>query len=95
MSDLAASSTGHRQTDHLKIMHLCEVAADFAAQVLAPGGAFLAKVLRGGTENDLLVNLKRDFDRVHHVKPKASRQDSAELYVLARGFRGASISNPD
>ncbi len=87
MSDMAAPATGHRKTDHLRIMHLAEVAGDFARQVLAPGGHFLAKVLRGGTEGDLLVDLKRDFDTVRHIKPKASRQDSAELYVLASGFR--------
>ena len=87
MSDMAAPTTGHRRTDHLRIMHLAEVAAEFARQVLAPGGHFLAKVLRGGMEGDLLADLKRDFDVVRHIKPKASRQDSAELYVLATGFR--------
>lgn len=88
LSDMAAPATGHQQTDHLRIMHLCEVAAEFARQVLAPGGAFLAKVLRGGTEHQLLADLKRDFQSVAHVKPPASRRDSAELYVLAKGFRG-------
>jgi 23S rRNA (uridine2552-2'-O)-methyltransferase len=87
LSDMAANATGHRKTDHLKIMGLVEAAADFAAAVLAPGGAFLAKVLQGGTENELLAMLKRDFASVRHVKPKASRTDSAELYVLASGFR--------
>ncbi|MBB4305547.1 23S rRNA (uridine2552-2'-O)-methyltransferase [Rhodobium orientis] len=88
LSDMAAHATGHRKTDHLQIMHLCEVAHEFAREVLAPGGHFLAKVLRGGTEHTLLAALKRDFASVGHVKPAASRQDSAELYVLARGFRG-------
>ncbi|MBK9082729.1 MAG: RlmE family RNA methyltransferase [Rhizobiales bacterium] len=89
MSDMAANTTGHKATDHLRIVHLVELAADFAAQVLAPGGFFLAKVFQGGTENDLLATLKRDYATVRHVKPKASRADSAELYVLATGFRGA------
>jgi 23S rRNA (uridine2552-2'-O)-methyltransferase len=88
MSDMAANATGHRQTDHLKIVALAELAADFACEVLAPGGFFVAKVLQGGTENALLARLKRDFAAVRHVKPAASRADSAELYVLATGFRG-------
>jgi len=88
LSDMAAHATGHRQTDHLQIMGLAETAADFARQVLAPGGAFVAKVLRGGTENELLNALKRDFAKVRHFKPEASRPDSAELYVVAIGFRG-------
>lgn len=90
MSDMAANATGHRKTDHLKIVALVELAADFARQVLAPGGAFLAKVIQGGTEGALLADLKRDFAQVRHVKPAASRADSAELYVLATGFRGRS-----
>ena len=88
LSDMAANATGHRKTDHLKIMALVEAAAEFAREVLAPGGAFLAKVLQGGTEKSLLADLKRDFATVKHVKPAASRSDSAELYVLATGFRG-------
>lgn len=88
ISDMAANTTGHRKTDHLRIVHLAELAAEFACEVLAPGGFFLAKVLQGGTENELLSRLKRDFQTVRHVKPKASRADSAELYVLATGFRG-------
>jgi 23S rRNA (uridine2552-2'-O)-methyltransferase len=88
MSDMAANATGHRQTDHLKIMALVEAAAEFAAEVLNPGGAFIAKVIQGGTEGTLLAMLKRDFAVVKHVKPAASRSDSAELYVLATGFRG-------
>ena len=90
LSDMAASSTGHRQTDHLRIMGLCEAAAEFAEEVLIPGGAFLAKVLQGGTEKDLLDRLKRSFATVRHVKPEASRADSAELYVLATGFKGTA-----
>lgn len=88
LSDMAANATGHRQTDHLKIMALVEVAAEFAAEVLKPGGAFVAKVLQGGTEASLLAGLKRDFASVKHVKPAASRADSAELYLVATGFRG-------
>jgi 23S rRNA (uridine2552-2'-O)-methyltransferase len=89
MTDMAANATGHRKTDHLKIMALVEAAADFAASVLKPDGAFLAKVLQGGTEPALLARLKREFSTVRHVKPAASRTDSAELYLLATGFRGA------
>ena len=88
LSDMAANATGHRKTDHLKIMALAEAAADFAREVLVPGGAFLCKVLQGGTEGTLLAQLKRDFASVKHVKPAASRTDSAELYLLATGFRG-------
>jgi 23S rRNA (uridine2552-2'-O)-methyltransferase len=87
LSDMAANATGHRKTDHLKIMALAEAAADFAREVLVPGGAFLCKVLQGGTEAALLAGLKRDFAGVKHVKPAASRADSAELYLLATGFR--------
>jgi len=88
LSDMAANSTGHRQTDHLRIMALAEAAAYFAREVLSPGGTFLCKVLQGGTETALLAELKRDFATVKHVKPPASRTDSAELYLLAKGFRG-------
>ncbi len=88
MSDMAANATGHKQTDHLKIVALAELAADFACEVLEPGGFFVAKVLQGGTEGQLLARLKRDFATVRHVKPAASRAGSAELYVLATGFRG-------
>lgn len=87
LSDIAANATGHRPTDHLKIMALVEAGAEFARDVLKPGGAFLAKVLQGGTESALLVALKRDFTAVKHVKPKASHANSSELYVLATGFR--------
>ena len=95
LSDMAAPTTGHKQTDHLRIMHLCEVAAHFAIEVLAPGGAFLAKVLRGGTENELLTLLKQHFSIVRHVKPEASRADSAEMYVLAQGFKGRRESDAE
>lgn len=88
VSDMAANATGHKQTDHLRIVALAELAAEFALDVLAPGGFFVAKVLQGGTEGQLLAQLKRDFTTVRHVKPAASRADSAELYVLATGFRG-------
>ncbi len=88
MSDMAAPASGHRQTDHLKIMALAEAAAYFAFDVLAEGGTFLAKVLRGGTEAELLALLKRRFAKVQHFKPPASRKDSAEMFVVATGFRG-------
>jgi len=87
LSDMAANATGHRPTDHLRIMALAEAAAQFACEVLAKGGSFVCKVLQGGTEATLLAELKRDFESVKHVKPPASRADSAELYLLARGFR--------
>jgi 23S rRNA (uridine2552-2'-O)-methyltransferase len=92
LSDMAAPATGHRQTDHLRIMALCEAAAEFAEEVLAPNGAFCAKVLQGGAEAGLLDRLKRAFAHVRHVKPPASRSDSAEIYVVATGFRGATSS---
>ncbi len=88
MSDMAANTTGHRKTDQLRIVGLVEIAAAFAAEVLNPGGAFLAKVFQSGADAELLAQLKRDFAVVRHVKPAASRQDSAERYVLATGFRG-------
>jgi 23S rRNA (uridine2552-2'-O)-methyltransferase len=91
LSDMAANATGHARTDHLKIMALVEAAAEFAREVLAPGGVFLAKVLQGGTEASLLAALKRDFAQVKHVKPPASRADSAELYLLATGFRPPAL----
>ena len=87
LSDMAANATGHKRTDHLKIMALVEAAAEFAREVLRPGGTFLSKVIQGGTEATLLADLKRDFASVKHVKPTASRADSAELYLLATGFR--------
>jgi 23S rRNA (uridine2552-2'-O)-methyltransferase len=88
LSDMAAPTVGHAGTDHLRIMSLAETAASFACDVLTPGGVFLCKVLQGGTEKGLLDILKRNFRIVKHVKPPASRSDSAELYVLATGFRG-------
>jgi 23S rRNA (uridine2552-2'-O)-methyltransferase len=90
LSDMAANATGHAKTDHLKIMALVEAAAEFAHEVLAPGGTFLAKVLQGGTETTLLASLKRDYKTVKHIKPAASRADSAEVYLLATGFRGVN-----
>ncbi|MBT3910233.1 MAG: RlmE family RNA methyltransferase, partial [Rhodospirillaceae bacterium] len=90
LSDMAAQTTGHTATDHLRIMGLLEAAVDFAAEVLAPGGAFIGKVLKGGTENQLLIGLKRDFRTVRHAKPPASRDSSAESYVIAQGFRRRS-----
>ena len=88
LSDMAAPTTGHAATDHLRIMGLAEVAADFAAEVLAPDGAFVCKLFQGGAEKELLDRLKRDFARVRHAKPEASRSDSSETYLVATGFRG-------
>lgn len=88
LSDMAAPTTGHRATDHIRIMQLVELAADFAVRVLAPGGTFVTKVFQGGTEHELLGMLKRHFDTTIHAKPKASRAESAETYLLARGFKG-------
>ena len=92
MSDMAAPATGHGPTDHLRTMALAEAALDVAEAVLVPGGAFVAKVLQGGTEAELLARLKRGFKKVQHVKPPASRSDSAELYVAATGFRGGAAN---
>ena len=94
LSDMAANATGHRKTDQLRIMAMAQAAAEFAGDVLAPGGAFLCKLLQGGSEATLLASLKRDFALVKHVKPAASRADSAELYILAMGFRRPARS-PD
>ncbi len=88
LSDMAAPTTGHRSTDHLRIIALAEAALDFAEDVLAPGGAFVCKVFAGGAEGDLLARIKQNFTVVKHAKPKASRSDSAEKYVVATGFRG-------
>lgn len=88
LSDMAAPTTGHRPTDHLRIVHLVEIAAAFAVEVLAPGGTFVAKVFQGGTEHELLALLKRHFATTLHAKPKASRAESAETYLVARGFKG-------
>lgn len=92
LSDMAAPTTGHRRTDHLRTMHLCETAADFVVNVLKPGGHFLAKTFQGGAEADLLAMLKRNFRSVHHVKPPASRGESVELYLLAKGFKGGEAA---
>jgi len=88
LSDMAAAASGHPATDHMRIMALLEVAALFAAEVLSPGGTFVGKVLQGGTENEILTALKRNFKTVKHAKPPSSRSDSAEMYVVAQGFRG-------
>jgi len=90
LSDMAAPTTGHRETDHLRIIGLAEAALDFAEDILAPGGSFVCKVFQGGAEGELLARLKKNFETVKHAKPKASRQDSAEMYVVATGFRGAA-----
>jgi 23S rRNA (uridine2552-2'-O)-methyltransferase len=88
LSDMAPNTTGHAATDHLRIMALAELALDFALKILAPGGGFVAKVFQGGSEKEMLVTLKQHFANVRHVKPPASRKESAELYVVASGFRG-------
>jgi 23S rRNA (uridine2552-2'-O)-methyltransferase len=88
LSDMAAPTTGHAATDHLRIMALCEAALEFAAEVLAPGGTFVAKIFQGGTEAALLARMKKLFAAVRHAKPPASRGESAEMYVVATGFRG-------
>jgi 23S rRNA (uridine2552-2'-O)-methyltransferase len=88
MSDMAASSSGHKQTDHLRIMALCEAAAELAFDVLDEGGTFVAKVLAGGAEGELQKRLKQHFTKVANVKPEASRSDSSEKFVVATGFRG-------
>ena len=88
LSDMAAPATGHAATDHLRIVALAEAAYEFAKEVLAPGGAFVAKVFQGGAEGELLASLKRDFTTLRHAKPPASRAESAEVYVVAQGFRG-------
>jgi 23S rRNA (uridine2552-2'-O)-methyltransferase len=93
LSDMAANATGHRKTDHLRIMALAEAATHFAREVLDRAGSFLCKVLQGGTETVLLAELKRDFETVKHVKPPASRTDSAELYLLAKGFRSRGATD--
>ncbi|HMI20366.1 MAG TPA: RlmE family RNA methyltransferase [Sphingomonas sp.] len=94
LSDMAANTVGHQQTDHLRTMGLVEAAAYFAGDVLAPGGAFVAKVLAGGADHDLVALLKRMFATVKHAKPPASRKDSSEWYVVAQGFKGVPASLP-
>ena len=88
LSDMHAPATGHKSTDHIRIMGLAEAALDLAETILAPGGTFLCKVLQGGAGRELVARLNRSFAKVRHVKPKASRAESAEMYVLATGFRG-------
>jgi 23S rRNA (uridine2552-2'-O)-methyltransferase len=88
LSDMAPNTTGHNATDHLRIIALAEMALDFAVRVLAPGGAFVAKVFQGGSEKQMLVPMKQAFATVRHAKPPASRKESSELYVVATGFRG-------
>ncbi|MBB5665302.1 RlmE family RNA methyltransferase [Rhizobium leguminosarum] len=88
ISDMAAPTTGHHRTDHLRTMHLCEVAAQFAVEVLGEGGHFLTKTFQGGTERELLAMLKQNFRQVVHVKPNASRAESVEMFLLAKGFKG-------
>jgi 23S rRNA (uridine2552-2'-O)-methyltransferase len=88
LSDMASPATGHRATDHIRVVALVEAALDFAEEVLKPGGTFLAKVFQGGAGQELMARLKRSFARVQHVKPRASRPESPEVYVLATGFLG-------
>jgi 23S rRNA (uridine2552-2'-O)-methyltransferase len=88
LSDMAPNTVGHRQTDHLRIVGLIEAAADFAVEVLKPGGAFVAKAFQGGETSELIARLKRHFAEVRHIKPKASRQDSSEVFLVATGFKG-------
>ena len=93
LSDMAAAASGHAATDHIRVIDLLEASIDFANQVLKPGGTFVGKVLKGGTENNLLARLKRDFKFVRHAKPPASRSDSAESYVIAQSFRNPIATN--
>lgn len=88
ISDMAPNTIGHKNTDHVRIMALVELAYHFAGEVLKPDGTFIAKVRQGGTENDLLAMMKRDFKTIKHIKPPASRKESSETYVVAQGFRG-------
>ncbi len=90
ISDMAGNTTGHKKTDHLRIVHLAELATDFAGEVLKPGGYFLCKLFQGGETGELVARLKRDYAVVRHIKPNASRADSSELYVLASGFRASA-----
>ena len=89
LSDMAANTVGHQQTDHLRTMALVETGLEFAKEILRPGGAYVAKVLAGGADHDLVAELKRNFTSVKHAKPPASRKDSSEWYVVAQGFKGA------
>ena len=92
LSDMAANTVGHQQTDHLRTMALVEAGLEFATEVLRPGGAYVAKVLAGGADNQLVAEMKRHFTTVKHAKPPASRKDSSEWYVVAQGFKGAPAS---
>ncbi|MGC8476555.1 MAG: RlmE family RNA methyltransferase [Acetobacteraceae bacterium] len=94
LSDLAPNTTGHAATDHMRIMALAELALDLAGAVLAPGGGFVAKLFQGGAERTMLERLKREFASVRHAKPPASRKESRELYVVAKGFRGGGALSP-
>jgi 23S rRNA (uridine2552-2'-O)-methyltransferase len=87
LSDMAAATTGHRQTDHIRTMALCEIAADVAREILVVGGVLIVKVFQGGAEGQLLADLKQSFEKVRHVKPAASRKESPETYLVAEGFR--------
>ena len=95
LSDMAANTVGHPQTDHLRTMALVEAGMLFATEVLRPGGAYVAKVLAGGADNNLVAELKRHFTTVKHAKPPASRKDSSEWYVIAQGFKGAEVVEPE
>ena len=95
LSDMAPNTTGHSATDHIRIMAILEAAYPFACEVLKPGGIFVAKVFQGGTEKELLSMMKKDFASVKHAKPKASRADSAEIYVIASGFKGGKRDGKD
>ena len=91
LSDMAPNTTGHRQTDHLRIMEVVEAAHLFATEVLKPGGTFVAKVFQGGTQSETLAEIKKNFEKVKHIKPPASRKESSEQYVVATGFRGGAL----
>ena len=88
LSDMAPNTTGHKQTDHLRIMAVVEAAAYFAAEILKPGGVFVAKVFQGGAQNTLLADMKKDYETIKHIKPPASRKESSEQYLVATGFKG-------
>ncbi|MEZ5814614.1 MAG: RlmE family RNA methyltransferase [Alphaproteobacteria bacterium] len=92
LSDMAPNTTGHKQTDHLRIMAVVEAAYYFAAETLKPGGTFIAKVFQGGAQNTLLAEMKKDFETIKHIKPPASRKESSEQYLIAQGFRGSVLT---
>jgi 23S rRNA (uridine2552-2'-O)-methyltransferase len=93
LSDMAANTVGHQQTDHLRTMALVEAGLLFATEVLRPGGAYVAKVLAGGADSQLVAEMKRHFATVKHAKPPASRKDSSEWYVIAQGFKGTAVTS--